>query len=74
MNFLSLNIQWLWDGPKHTLIRDLFGKHHVCLLSLQETKKKRQVDVALMRSVWGNLDFDHAGSLSRGLSACILCI
>ncbi|GKA92856.1 RNA-directed DNA polymerase, eukaryota [Tanacetum coccineum] len=63
MNVLSLNIQGLGPKAKKDWVKELCCKNKISFLSLQETKME-EMDDMVVRSVWGNMDFDYRYSSS----------
>ncbi|GJW59500.1 RNA-directed DNA polymerase, eukaryota [Tanacetum coccineum] len=81
MNFLSLNVQGLGNKTKKGWIRELCQKHIINFVSIQETKME-SIDLFSIKSLWGNLNFDHVVGPSVGFSGepserrdlwCYLC-
>ncbi|GJW26877.1 RNA-directed DNA polymerase, eukaryota, partial [Tanacetum coccineum] len=58
---------------KGTWLRKLCNKHRVNFVAIQETKVS-SIDIAIVRSLWGNMHFDYLHSEARGLSSGILVI
>ena len=73
MNVLSLNIQGLGPKAKKQWVQELCCKNKISFLSLQETKME-EMDVNVVRSLWGNMDFEFRHSPSVGNSGGILCV
>ena len=61
------------EEGKITWVKTLCSKHQINFLTIKETKM-RCMDVHVVRSVWGNLQFDYAYSSSKDLSGGILYI
>ena len=73
MNCLSLNIQGAGSGDKKVWVRGLCNLYQVSFLGIQETKRT-EMNLATVRSFWGNVCFEYAASDARGLSGGILAI
>ncbi|GJZ67194.1 RNA-directed DNA polymerase, eukaryota [Tanacetum coccineum] len=73
MNFLSLNVQSLGNKTKKGWIRELCQKHRIKFISIQETKME-SIDLFSIKSLWGNLNFDHVVGPSVGFSGGIVCV
>ncbi|GJV20320.1 RNA-directed DNA polymerase, eukaryota, reverse transcriptase zinc-binding domain protein, partial [Tanacetum coccineum] len=58
---------------KGTWLRKLCNKHRVNFVAIQETKVS-SIDIAIVRSLWGNMHFDYLHSEASGLSGGILVI
>ncbi|GJV96160.1 RNA-directed DNA polymerase, eukaryota, reverse transcriptase zinc-binding domain protein [Tanacetum coccineum] len=73
MNCFSINVQGLGDLNKRRWIRDLCHRNMVNLLAIQESKMS-QVNLWVLRQLWGNSQFDFASSSARGMSGGIISI
>ncbi|GJT26024.1 RNA-directed DNA polymerase, eukaryota [Tanacetum coccineum] len=63
----------LGQKAKKQWVRELCCKNKISFLSLQETKMEEMED-NVVRSLWGNMDFDYSHSPSVGFSGGILCV
>ncbi|GJZ49247.1 putative RNA-directed DNA polymerase, eukaryota, reverse transcriptase zinc-binding domain protein [Tanacetum coccineum] len=70
---LGLNMEGLGDLNKRRWICDLCQVNKVNFLSIQETKML-QVDLWMLRQIWGNVHFDFASTSARGMSGGIICL
>nr|GFB17648.1 RNA-directed DNA polymerase, eukaryota [Tanacetum cinerariifolium] len=72
MNFLSLNIQGLFQKAKKDWVKELSVNNKVNFLAIQETKTEN-MELRCVRSCWGNYAFDYIHSNSVGNSGGIMC-
>ncbi|GJY83471.1 putative RNA-directed DNA polymerase, eukaryota, reverse transcriptase zinc-binding domain protein [Tanacetum coccineum] len=70
---LGLNMEGLRDLNKRRWIRDLCHVNKVNFLAIQESKML-QVDLWMLRQIWGNVHFDFASTSTRGMSGGIICL
>ena len=73
MNCISINSQGLGDFNKRSWLRDLCHVNNVNFLAIQETKLL-QVELWMLRQIWGNVHFDFATTSARGLLGGIICL
>nr|GEU95373.1 RNA-directed DNA polymerase, eukaryota [Tanacetum cinerariifolium] len=73
MNCISINMQGIKNVDKGTWLRKLGNKHRVNFMAIQVTKVS-SIDIAIVRSLWGNMYFNYLHSEVRGLSGGILVI
>ncbi|GKF58798.1 RNA-directed DNA polymerase, eukaryota, partial [Tanacetum coccineum] len=73
MNFMSFNIQGLGHKAKKGWIKELYLKHRINFVALQETKMEI-TDLFSIKTLWGNFTCEHAISSLVGNSGGILCV
>ncbi|XP_071714939.1 uncharacterized protein [Rutidosis leptorrhynchoides] len=73
MKILSLNVRGCRKRRKLLWVKDLCVRNSVMFLGLQETKMVH-LDFFRLKTMWGNMTFDFACSLSRGRSGGIVSI
>ncbi|GJW13276.1 RNA-directed DNA polymerase, eukaryota [Tanacetum coccineum] len=70
---MGYNMEGLGNKTKKGWIKELCHHHMINFISIQETKME-SIDLFLNKSLWGNLNFNHAVSSSVGFSGGILCV
>ena len=73
MNCMSINVQGIGNINKHVWIRKLCINRKVNFLAIQE-KKSNDVGAHLIRSLWGNNNFDFVAYDAQGASGGIVVI
>nr|GEU34293.1 RNA-directed DNA polymerase, eukaryota [Tanacetum cinerariifolium] len=67
------NVTGLGNKTKKGWIKELCHKHRINFVAIQETKME-SIDLFSIKSLWGNLNFDHVVGSSVGFSGGILCV
>ena len=67
MNILSINSCGTKKRRKCVWIKEMCFKHNIHFLGLQESKMTR-LELFLLKTMWGNFNFDYACSMARGRS------
>ncbi|GJS57893.1 RNA-directed DNA polymerase, eukaryota [Tanacetum coccineum] len=70
---MGYNMEGLGNKTKKGWIKELCHKHRINFLAIQETKLE-SIDLFSIKSLWGNLNFDHVVGPSVGFSGGILCV
>ncbi|GJU91211.1 RNA-directed DNA polymerase, eukaryota, partial [Tanacetum coccineum] len=70
---MGYNMEGLGNKTKKGWIKELCHKHGNNFLAIQETKLE-SIDLFSIKSLWGNLNFDHVVGPSVGFSGGILCV
>ncbi|PWA76634.1 RNA-directed DNA polymerase, eukaryota [Artemisia annua] len=70
---MGYNMEGLGNKTKKGWIKELCHHHRINFVGIQETKME-SIDLLSIKSLWGNLNFDHAISSSVGFSGGILCV
>nr|GEU51925.1 RNA-directed DNA polymerase, eukaryota, nucleotide-binding alpha-beta plait domain protein [Tanacetum cinerariifolium] len=70
---MGYNMEGLCNKTKKGWIKELCHKHRINFVGIQETKLE-SIDLFSIKSLWGNLNFDHAVSSSVSFSGGILCV
>ncbi|GJU74337.1 RNA-directed DNA polymerase, eukaryota, partial [Tanacetum coccineum] len=73
MNLLSLNIQGLGQSAKKSWTQEIYRKHKVNFVAIQETKMK-DIGLFSIKALWGNFSYDFVFSPSVRSSRGILCV